>query len=157
MSNEACCCGANLTSDIAFCGDDWTHVSRLWGIYSLFQETSGDTFGRNFAVPNYGMLYTAKGIAALLVPFDSMIREMTGNRVTALYVPAAANMFAALIALFLLNPLRSRVIKRSMAAKAAERLGAANSRIDAQARLSNRYPARYQRVIVRIRGTILLG
>ncbi len=37
-------------------------------IYSLFPATSGDTFGAKFATTNNGMLYTAKGTAALLVP-----------------------------------------------------------------------------------------
>ena len=40
-----------------------------WGeIYSLFPSISGDLFGRRYATTNYGLLYTAKGISALLVP-----------------------------------------------------------------------------------------
>ena len=34
-------------------------------IYSLFPATTGDTFGANYATTNNGMLYTAKGTAAL--------------------------------------------------------------------------------------------
>ena len=42
-------------------------------IYSLFPATAGDTFGSKFAATNAGMLYTAKGTAALLVPVSSII------------------------------------------------------------------------------------
>ena len=37
-------------------------------IFSLFPATQGDTFGAKFAATNAGMLYTAKGAGALLVP-----------------------------------------------------------------------------------------
>src|SRR5579863_8061080 len=38
-------------------------------IYSLFPATQGDTFGGRYAAANAGLLYTAKGAGALLVPF----------------------------------------------------------------------------------------
>ena len=48
-------------------------VFFAWGeIYSLFPSTCTDTFGAKFATTNAGLLYTAKGTAALLVP----IREL---------------------------------------------------------------------------------
>jgi OFA family oxalate/formate antiporter-like MFS transporter len=48
-----------LMSGIAFFG---------WGaVFSLFPAVSGDMFGRKFATANYGLLYTAKGAATLLV------------------------------------------------------------------------------------------
>src|SRR5262249_29407001 len=44
-------------------------VFFAWGeIYSLFPATCTDIYGRKFATTNYGLLYTAKGTAALLVP-----------------------------------------------------------------------------------------
>jgi MFS transporter, OFA family, oxalate/formate antiporter len=44
-------------------------VFFAWGeIYSLFPATSTDIYGRKFATTNYGLLYTAKGTASLLVP-----------------------------------------------------------------------------------------
>ena len=44
-------------------------VFFAWGeIYSLFPSTCTDTFGSKFATTNAGLLYTAKGTAALLVP-----------------------------------------------------------------------------------------
>jgi MFS transporter, OFA family, oxalate/formate antiporter len=104
-------------------------VFFAWGeIYSLFPATSGDTFGRRFAATNYGMLYTAKGTAALLVPLGSLLRAATGNWLAVLYVAAAVNLIAAGLALFVLKPMRRRFIRRSMAARAAERKAAAEAR-----------------------------
>ncbi len=42
-------------------------------IYSLFPATCGDTFGSKYAASNAGLLYTAKGTAAFLVPFASLL------------------------------------------------------------------------------------
>jgi OFA family oxalate/formate antiporter-like MFS transporter len=101
-------------------------VFFAWGeIYSLFPATCGDTFGRKFAATNYGLLYTAKGTAALLVPFGSLLRDATGNWLAVLYMAAGVNLLAAALALFALKPLRRRFIRRSMTARAAERIAAA--------------------------------
>jgi len=101
-------------------------VFFAWGeIYSLFPATCGDTFGRRFAATNYGLLYTAKGTAALLVPFGSLLRDATGNWLAVLYVAAAVNLLAAGLALFVLKPMRRRFIRRSMEARALERIAAA--------------------------------
>src|ERR1700743_2064931 len=55
-------------------------VFFAWGeIYSLFPATCGDTFGSKYAATNAGLLYTAKGTAALLVPFTSVITAITGS------------------------------------------------------------------------------
>jgi OFA family oxalate/formate antiporter-like MFS transporter len=109
-------------------------VFFAWGeIYSLFPATTGDTFGRKFSATNYGMLYTAKGTAALLVPFGSVIRADTGSWLTVIYLAAAANILAAALALLVLKPLRRAFIKRSMEEKAAERLAVAKARRGAQA------------------------
>jgi OFA family oxalate/formate antiporter-like MFS transporter len=105
-------------------------VFFAWGeIYSLFPATCGDTFGRRFAATNYGLLYTAKGTAALLVPLGSMLRDATGNWLAVLYGAAAVNIVAAVLALAVLQPMRRRFIRRSMAARAAERTAAAQARI----------------------------
>src|SRR5712671_3141161 len=47
-------------------------------IYSLFPATQGDTFGGQFAAANAGMLYTAKGTAALLVPIAAATAASMG-------------------------------------------------------------------------------
>jgi OFA family oxalate/formate antiporter-like MFS transporter len=109
-------------------------VFFAWGeIYSLFPATCGDTFGRKFATTNYGLLYTAKGTAALLVPFGSVLRDMTGNWLGVLYISAVVNIVAALLAMFVLKPLRRAFIRRSMDLKAKERIAAAEARMAAQA------------------------
>ena len=104
-------------------------VFFAWGeIYSLFPATCGDTFGRRFASANYGLLYTAKGTAALLVPLGSLLRGATGSWLAVLYLAAFVNLLAAGLALFALKPMRRRFIRRSMEARAAERVAALEAR-----------------------------
>jgi OFA family oxalate/formate antiporter-like MFS transporter len=101
-------------------------VFFAWGeIYSLFPATCGDTFGRKFASTNYGLLYTAKGTAALLVPLGSVLREMTGDWLIVLYMAAGVNLLTAFLALFALKPLRRAFMRRSMSERAAQRIAAA--------------------------------
>ncbi len=105
-------------------------VFFAWGeIYSLFPATCGDTFGRRYAATNYGMLYTAKGTAALLVPLGSLLRQATGNWLTVLYVAALVNLLAAALALFVLKPMRQKFLRRSMNLRAAERIAEAEHRM----------------------------
>jgi OFA family oxalate/formate antiporter-like MFS transporter len=105
-------------------------VFFAWGeIFSLFPATCGDTFGRKFAATNYGLLYTAKGTAALLVPYGSVIREATHSWLTVIYFAAAANILAALLAILVLKPMRRAFVERSMVEKAAERTAKAKDRM----------------------------
>jgi OFA family oxalate/formate antiporter-like MFS transporter len=84
-------------------------------IYSLFPATSGDTFGVKFATTNNGMLYTAKGTASLLVPLASIVAANYGWQ--AVFVIAVAlNATAALMALFVIKPIRRAFILGSEAA-----------------------------------------
>jgi MFS transporter, OFA family, oxalate/formate antiporter len=78
-------------------------------IYSLFPATCGDTFGPKFAATNAGLLYTAKGTAALLVPLASLLSKAHGWQ-SVFYVVVGLNLCAALIALFVLKPVRTRFI-----------------------------------------------
>ena len=90
-------------------------VFFAWGeIYSLFPSTNADTFGSKFAAANAGLLYTAKGTASLLVPLSSALTAATGNWHAVFMVAAAMNIAAALIAWFVLRPMRLRVIERSV-------------------------------------------
>jgi MFS transporter, OFA family, oxalate/formate antiporter len=78
-------------------------------IYSLFPATAGDTFGVKFATTNSGMLYTAKGTASLLVPLASVISAAYGWH--AVFVIAVAlNATAALMAIFVIKPMRRSFI-----------------------------------------------
>ena len=81
-------------------------------IYSLFPATCGDTFGSRYASTNAGMLYTAKGFGALLVPIASVIAVHFGWSAVFM-VTVGFNLAAALLALFVLKPLRRRYIADS--------------------------------------------
>jgi MFS transporter, OFA family, oxalate/formate antiporter len=85
-------------------------VFFAWGeIYSLFPATCTDMYGIKFATTNYGMLYTAKGTAALLVPLGNILYDATGKSWTAVFIVAAIlNIVAAVMALLVLRPLRVR-------------------------------------------------
>jgi MFS transporter, OFA family, oxalate/formate antiporter len=78
-----------------------------WGeIYSLFPATCTDSFGTKFATTNAGLLYTAKGTAALLVPFSSKLTELSGSWHLVFLIAATLNIVTALLAFFALRPLR---------------------------------------------------
>jgi MFS transporter, OFA family, oxalate/formate antiporter len=73
-----------------------------WGeIFSLFPAISTDAFGSKYASVNYGMLYTAKGAASLLVPLANVLKDATGSWTAVFAVAAAFNLIAALLALVL--------------------------------------------------------
>jgi MFS transporter, OFA family, oxalate/formate antiporter len=76
-------------------------------IFSLFPATQGDTFGSKYAAANAGMLYTAKGTGALLVPIMTAVIKTHGyGSMFTLFV--TFNVIAALLALFVLKPMRAR-------------------------------------------------
>ncbi|MBS7540113.1 oxalate/formate MFS antiporter [Ancylobacter lacus] len=82
-------------------------VFFAWGeIYSLFPAMCGDAFGSKFATTNAGLLYTAKGTAAIIVPFTSILTTMTGSWHAVFISAAALNIIAAIMALVILKPLR---------------------------------------------------
>ncbi|GAC1407487.1 MAG: oxalate/formate MFS antiporter [Candidatus Velthaea sp.] len=94
-------------------------VFFAWGeIYSIFPATTRDHFGQKFATTNYGMLYTAKGTAALLVPLASVITAATGNWTATLLIAAAFNIIAAIMAVAVLRPLRRSDLARESASSA---------------------------------------
>lgn len=76
-------------------------------IFSLFPATQGDTFGSKYAASNAGMLYTAKGAGALLVPIAAGLAKEHGWG-TVFSIAMTFNIIAALLALFVLKPMRVR-------------------------------------------------
>lgn len=89
-------------------------VFFAWGeIYSLFPSTCADTFGGKYAASNAGMLYTAKGTASLLVPLSSVLAASTGSWEAVFFVASGVNAVAALMAWFVLRPMRRKHIERS--------------------------------------------
>jgi OFA family oxalate/formate antiporter-like MFS transporter len=96
-------------------------VFFAWGeIYSLFPAMCGDLFGRKFATTNYGLLYTAKGTASLLVPLGNVLQAATGSWLPIFIVAIVFDWLGALLAFFVLKPLRIRWV--SGHARAAEAL-----------------------------------
>ena len=91
-------------------------VFFAWGeIYSLFPSTCADTYGSKYAAANAGLLYTAKGTASLLVPLSSVLVAATGGWNAVFVVAAVMNAIAALMAWFVLRPVRRRQIERATA------------------------------------------
>jgi OFA family oxalate/formate antiporter-like MFS transporter len=76
-------------------------------IFSLFPATQGDTFGAKYAASNAGMLYTAKGSGALLVPIAAAIAKANGWG-SVFMIAMCFNLLAAVLALLVLKPLRAR-------------------------------------------------
>jgi len=102
-------------------------VFFAWGeIYSLFPSTVTDTYGATYATTNTGLMYTAKGTAAILVPFSSLIAAK-GNWHPVFMMAATLAIIAALMAIVVLKPMRSAYTNR---------LGSGS--VDATAKLATR-------------------
>ena len=84
-------------------------VFFAWGeIYSLFPSTCTDVYGVTYATTNAGLLYTAKGTASLLVPLANVLAAASGGWHAVFIVAVIMNAVAAIMALAVLRPLRSR-------------------------------------------------
>ena len=87
-------------------------VFFAWGeIYALFPAMCADLYGKKFATANYGLLYTAKGMAALVIPLANLLPAGTGSWKTVFMIAAVLDLLAALLALVALKPLRKRLMK----------------------------------------------
>ncbi len=88
-------------------------VFLAWGeIYALFSALTGDVFGPKNATANYGMLYTAKGLATIGAGYGAALVAswFAGSFVVPYYIAAILDVCAAIAALFLLRPLvRGRI------------------------------------------------
>ena len=76
-------------------------VYFTWGqIYSLFPATSGDYFGSRHATSNYAVLYTAKGVAAVLGGWiGAILAERSGSWALGFYGSALMALVAAVMAM----------------------------------------------------------
>ncbi len=85
-----------------------------WGeIFSLFPSITGDLFGKKWATTNYGILYTAKGIASIFAgPVAALASAKSGTWVPVFWAMIACDLTAAFLALFWLKPLAERTIRR---------------------------------------------
>ncbi len=86
-------------------------IFLTWGeIFSLFPSTCTDSFGPKFATVNLGLLYTAKGASAFLVPVANLIKNATGGWHMVFVVTAIMNFVVVALALFVLKPMRSKMM-----------------------------------------------
>jgi len=99
-------------------------VFFAWGeIFSLFPSITADLFGRKWATTNYGIVYTAKGTAAIFsAPVAAYVMLKTGSWVPVFYVMIACDIIAAFMALLWLKPVAKRTLAeaQAMAALAAQ-------------------------------------
>jgi OFA family oxalate/formate antiporter-like MFS transporter len=111
--------GTNPTAFVLLSG----LVFFAWGeIYSLFPATVTDTFGARFATTNTGLMYTAKGTAALLVPVASVWVAAKGNWHAVFMTAAVLNILAALMAIVILKPMRGAYTNRTGTVAATAKL-----------------------------------
>jgi MFS transporter, OFA family, oxalate/formate antiporter len=99
-------------------------VFLFWGdIFSLFAATVGDAFGRKYVTVNYGLMYTAKGVASLFVPLGNVLSDATGNWHAVYTLGCVFNIVAVLLGFFILRPfINSRL-------KSASELAAASAMV----------------------------
>jgi MFS transporter, OFA family, oxalate/formate antiporter len=86
-------------------------------IFSLFPAVCGDTFGPKFAGANNGFLYTAKGTSSLLIPLANVLKASAGSWVPVLWIAGALPIVAAVLAIFVLQPMRRRMLDQVSAAE----------------------------------------
>lgn len=86
-----------------------------WGnIYSLFPSITADLFGRKWATTNYGVVYTAKGLATLFAaPGAAWLFEKTGSWTKVFWAMIICDLIAAFMALLWLKPLAARTVRVS--------------------------------------------
>jgi OFA family oxalate/formate antiporter-like MFS transporter len=85
-----------------------------WGeIFSLFPSTCTDTYGAKYATANAGLLYTAKGASVWVVPLASLAKDYSGHWHWVFVIAAIMNISVAGLALFVLKPLRRRMMARA--------------------------------------------
>jgi OFA family oxalate/formate antiporter-like MFS transporter len=89
-------------------------IFLTWGeIFSLFPSTCTDSFGAKFATVNLSLLYTAKGTSAFLVPVANVIKTSTGSWHAVFAVTALMNIAVVALALFVLKPMRRKLMAES--------------------------------------------
>ncbi|MBV8653321.1 MAG: oxalate/formate MFS antiporter [Alphaproteobacteria bacterium] len=96
-------------------------VFFAWGeIFSLFPSTLTDTFGTRHCTTNYGFLYMAQGVGSVLgAPVAAQIHDMAGSWVPVFALLIALDVATALLALFVLKPMRRQFLDAAPALPAA--------------------------------------
>jgi MFS transporter, OFA family, oxalate/formate antiporter len=86
-----------------------------WGnIFSLFPSITGDLYGNKWATTNYGIVYTAKGVAAGFAgPGAAWLFARTGSWSKVFWAMIVCDLVAAFMALLWLKPLAARAVKNA--------------------------------------------
>jgi MFS transporter, OFA family, oxalate/formate antiporter len=86
-----------------------------WGnIYSLFPSITGDLYGNKWATTNYGIVYTAKGVAtAFAGPGAAWLFHKTGSWTKVFWAMIICDLIAAFMALLWLKPLARSMVEAS--------------------------------------------
>jgi OFA family oxalate/formate antiporter-like MFS transporter len=86
-----------------------------WGnIFSLFPSITGDLYGKAWATTNYGIVYTAKGVAAAFAgPGAAWLFAKTGSWTKVFWAMIVCDLLAAFMALLWLKPLAARTVRES--------------------------------------------
>jgi len=92
-----------------------------WGnIFSLFPSLTGDLYGNKWATTNYGIVYTAKGVAAAFAGHGAAwMFAKTGSWTKVFWAMIVCDLLAAFMAVLWLKPLAARVVKNSELAAAS--------------------------------------
>ncbi|MGA7648368.1 MAG: oxalate/formate MFS antiporter [Terriglobales bacterium] len=104
-------------------------VFFAWGeIFSLFPSLTADLYGRKWATTNYGIVYTAKGTAAIFsAPVAAYVMLRSGSWVPVFYVMIACDIIAALMALLWLKPVAARPMRAAKTTKSVSKHAIAES------------------------------
>lgn len=94
-------------------------VFFAWGeVASLFPAACTDYFGSGYATTNAGMLHTAKGFAAILVPLSDPLVRATGDWQIVFTIAVGLNVVAAVLGIAVLRPLRTARLRAEAAGRA---------------------------------------
>jgi MFS transporter, OFA family, oxalate/formate antiporter len=98
-----------------------------WGnIFSLFPSITGDLYGSKWATANYGIVYTAKGVAAAFAgPGAAWMYAKTGSWTKVFWAMIVCDLVAAFMALLWLKPVAARAVKKAESGLPAPGLDAA--------------------------------
>ncbi len=88
-----------------------------WGeIFSLFPAITGDLFGKKWATTNYGIVYTAKGLASIFAgPGAAWMFSKTGSWTKVFWAMICCDLIAAFAALLWLKPVARRTVQHAEA------------------------------------------
>lgn len=98
-----------------------------WGnIFSLFPSITGDLYGNKWATTNYGVVYTAKGVAAAFAgPGAAWLFTKTGSWTKVFWAMIICDLVAAFMALLWLKPLAARAVRASESTRSGVNVPAA--------------------------------